>query len=287
MSMFFNIAIVGDPMVDVYHIGHTVLKTPQRFVEVEERRFLGGAANVNENLNALIHSDDKIQTTPSYMKDSATWIQLHRFVNQTDNATYQINSEWIHSHDQDPDVYADDIEESIRYLDGWLPQEGPNGLILADYNRGYASKPIPDELFDLLRAKNLFEFIIVDSRRATYNEQWLELAKTKILHATDGEIWFHKINKFDYTFRTRGPGDIRILTPRGNLVASLPVPEDTPIVDTTGAGDTFVAGLAYYLASHPNEQWDSSFMIKAAGYAIPLCQQVIQHLGPATVRSTS
>jgi bifunctional ADP-heptose synthase (sugar kinase/adenylyltransferase) len=263
----FTICVAGDPIHDRYKMGDIYNKTggPDRFVLNDSFGVAGGAANVADNLLAL--AGETVRVVELFDAD-VPWPSLTRYV---DNSTDKI-------------LFEVEISEPLGTPKSILHKvpSDRTGLVIADYNKGATNAPITVAAYNLLKTKSKFEFIIVDSRYGTYWPGWLEFGRMKILHATGNELDRHDPSLFNYIFQTDGANDIKLLH-WGKQVATIPVPDVSSfdVVDCTGAGDTFTACIAIYLAAHCNQAWDTELMIQAAKYAIPLCQNVIQYLGTA------
>lgn len=272
-SSSFTICVAGDPIDDIYQMGiYEPTRDPPRFTVQESMRKDGGAANVSANLRGFTRADETTQVHELFSR-GGYWSGLERLVNISTSKTLMEIKTTPGDDLLDPWTIIEDedhLYEGIPY--------GRSGLIIADYNKGHANKPLPkNRAFELAR-RGQFEFIIVDSRYGTYWPGWLNYSRMKILHATGEELDRHNPLLFKYVLHTNGPGAIRILR-HGVHLATIPVPAVEAVVDPTGAGDTFVASVAAALATNCNQAWDDQFIIQAVEQAIPRCQQVLAHLG--------
>lgn len=264
----WTLIVIGDPIIDEYIYG-TI--SGQRFTPISRIEKPGGAINVLQNLTSLFGEGD-IEATQDYYFDPyilTRYIADNKVIFEVPRYEMQRGSTTHYSLDRD--VLEVALIEGNIYT----------GIIISDYNKGSANRFVP-ELDDILRDK--VNFLIVDSRYGTYNKQYLDYANCKILHVTGEELNLHTdLDRFDFIIHTNGPGKVCLYKP-SKIIPGLECIEifdvpDTKVVDTTGAGDTFVASIAASLASTTPDQWTLDYIRSAVRLAITHCQQVIRIWG--------
>jgi len=267
----FTVCVAGDPIYDVYQMGTLYSKQwTNRFVRSSTQTREGGAANVANNVETLV-KDSKVHARVLRMFEPnvAYWPALTRYIVSGDHSIMEyITSEAMLESTYLPPTHIDTLY--------WIPS-GRNGLVISDYNKGATNRPLSAEHLKLLNTKHKFEFIVVDSRYGTFWPGWLDYARMKILHATGAEIDSHDTSLYNYTFHTDGHNPIKLLA-WGKHISTYEIPT-VDFTDPTGAGDTFTACIAAYLATHCNEAWSVDLMKGAVEWAVPLCQQVVKYLG--------
>lgn len=282
----YNIVVAGDPIQDYYVFGEVSDTKPPRFGYTDHRLIMGGAANVEANLKKLVPKTVRIASIFDRY-ELANPYRLTRYVNSETHETFleipsRGISEWHYEPmDIDWELALSSTGSSSRF-----------GLVISDYNKGTVNRILTPEELEAVQRQRWFEFLIVDSRYGTYNRELLEYGRMKILHVTGAAEWEHHkqdLTLFTYVIYTNGEGEVKVYKPEGKpinnfngLIKCLPVPW-AEVVDTTGAGDTFVASLAAYLATHANVAWTDELIIEASKTAIANCQIVIQKFGAATI----
>ena len=253
----------GDPILDIYidEEGHM-------------RTFKGGALNVYSNILALLEE--------------------HWFSGGSDNLKFA----WPN----DGDVVTGDIFTQYTILRTPLHPEGipltskyeknifyecsgiaesiidfqPNILVLADYDKGTLTMSSELVLPEI-------DVAIADSRYRSLHQYWLSSSKLKLWHATADEYDQDWANNFDYTFWTNGAEPVKILRD-GNIIATLPVPQETNVVDTCGSGDTFTATVAAFIYANDPKQLSDEKLIEYAAHAIEVCQDVVKQPYTSTTK---
>lgn len=256
----FTIYVAGDPIYDEYTVEDVY---PTRFSDTRSFYRHGGAANVLNNIRALASPD--VQVISLVEPNVLYWPRIERRVDQPSGTVRTVRK--THRELDPPSLEQIQLIKAVR-----------SGIVLADYNKGSLNTRLCVRAHSLLASKTRFEFLVLDSKHASYWADYLQFARMKVLHCTGEEINKHNLSQFNYVLHTDGANPIRIYQ-WGGLIASIPVPPCEDMVDTIGAGDTFTASIACYMASHCNQAWDFGFFINAVEYAIPYCQQVIRELG--------
>jgi bifunctional ADP-heptose synthase (sugar kinase/adenylyltransferase) len=272
-SMVF---VLGDPMWDIYHIG-TLNKI--RFTVEQTVRHLGGAANVVANLESLLYRRGVISL---FTEDSNIWHKLIRYVVDGE-IILEAPGEPINTSVSPTRIYSPfNLFHYETGPDLFQPYSSTTILLISDYNKGMANKYFDRNFLTALKRVH-FDYLIVDSRYGTVDPSLLTLGKTKILHCTDKEIDVHNLELYDYTFHTHGIGPVTTFCGPNIFSEHLP-PQETPVVDATGAGDTFTASIAAILAKQDVKEIDIGHIDAIAEYAIANCQQVVQTFGTSAAR---
>lgn len=149
---------------------------------------------------------------------------------------------------------------------------GGTGIVISDYNKGLVNQPPPIELSPE-RDKSNFKFMLVDSRYRTFDFTISSFAEVLIWHATGDEYNTQWAQNFDWVLWTNGPEDVKIIEVATSRTVTIPVP-DTPVVDTTGAGDTFTAAVGVYL-THNKGIVDIDSLTEAVKFGVACAQTVI------------
>ena len=262
-----DIEIIGDPIYDVYIKGCFKQISKKRYkleTEKEAKVIQGGARNVYNNLfsifarkdRAVFFHYDELDNGP--LDDYLTLTRL-----ETPNK--DIYEYWNTSH---PESY---YKHMPIYL--YKTYYEIKTLVLSDYNKGTCQSQPNINVHPKL--------MVVDSKYRSIHEDYFKLDCIKIWHATGSEYDYEWAKNFDYIFWTNGPNQVKIGSPKIDGKREdwifLPVPQDTNVVDTTGAGDTFTAAISAYLTKHMIESEIDMAALKAAGeFAIKCCQEVIQ-----------
>lgn len=254
---------LGDPILDIY-IGN----------DGSVRHFNGGALNIYQNILALL--EDEIFCKKLYSNFEFGYPGQNDFV-KTDIANcYTICRTPLHPSGI---ALADQKDKDCFYtpcgLQELTREYNPNVLVLGDYNKGTLNYYYDD--VDIVLPE--IEYVVVDSRYRSLDLKWLNNCKTKIWHATNSEYDENWQSNFDYVFWTNGPEEVKVLT-KGNIIATLPVPLDTKVVETCGSGDAFTATIAACLFKYKNAEPES--LIDYARLAIDVCQDVVSRPYTAT-----
>lgn len=262
--------VAGDPISDVYHLGR---HCENRF-NIEKTIWRpGGASNTFENLKSIVGNQSKIQLFRASRTPVDNYLELTRLVDLDTGKTIEFFP------------CKTPVKEFFYYSS--LSKDGAFGayqswfskdikcLVASDYNKGTLNK------WARLDGppKGAFVFGLLDSRYRTLHPGLLDLCQIRIWHATSTEYTHQYAQNFDWIMHTNGPNNVWIGP--GHSVSgssdwtSLPVPADTPVVDVTGAGDTFTAAAAAHLMT-ANAVVNIETLAAAARFAIECCQEVIQ-----------
>ena len=219
----YNVLIVGDSCLDVYHYGSCERLSPEapvpilKHIKTKERS--GMALNVRDNFSAL-NIDSSIITNKKQIKkerflDVKSKNHLLRFDSGENKPLPSITEEQIQDYE-------------IDFFDA---------VVLVDYNKGTLSPEICKFISSV--CKNLNVPIFVDSKKTD-----LSCFENSVI----------KINDLEYSKVTRFPKKYELIITRGSKGAEykdiLYETEPVEVHDVCGAGDTFFAGLVYqYLFS--------------------------------------
>lgn len=259
-----SIVCIGDPIVDIYL--HQDGK-----IEVCK----GGALNVFQNLIALNSSSLFIDPVYNIIVNSS---ESEKFYNKVfNNLNVKKYSKILFFPNKDKIKIND---EPYNYNIGnfsFLKEKHFKTLVLSDYNRGVLNNFSWGFRAHLFRIRLSSDLLIVDSKRRTLNLDLIN-SKRKIWHATGNEFDIKWSKNFDYVIKTNASDPVQIICTKNNkVIYELPVP-NTKIVNTVGAGDTFVAAISAFLHEQEasNEKQFLSLLKSAAEFAIICCQDVIQ-----------
>ncbi len=297
-----SVMVIGDLMIDHYIWGSATRLSPEAPVPIvnvkTESATLGGAGNVLQNLVALgttvaiagvigddadgarlleiVKSEGIINNTiimdtgrPTTVKTRvvAGSHQLLRIDREVTNALeVDLEKELINR-----------IEENIDLADI---------VILSDYNKGLLSYSVTPKIMELSKRHN--KRVIVDPKGLNYEKykgaylikpnrkELTEAAKvekiTGIEDLQDAAGTIFQQTGADYLLVTLSEEGMAIITERSTQL--LPV-KATEVFDVTGAGDTVIATVAYFLALGLSVEE----ACELANYAAAI---VIRHIGSAT-----
>ncbi len=238
------IVVAGDALIDVFFKNET---------ETEERQ--GGAENTFVNLRAILGPEHECMNYTSF-GGAVYYGQDLRIFEKNDAQPLSL------------------LRDSISLLSEY-PVRDYYALIISDYNRGSVTPCNPTET--IVYEPPPWDLIVVDSRHRTVDPMFLRQAPEhclKVWHCTGREYDKEFAKMFDVVLWTDGPRDVGIIIRDGAKRYEqprwwVPVPKGTPVVNTAGAGDTFVAAWTAHYVKH-GEIYD------ATGFAISAAQDVIQ-----------
>lgn len=234
----FKILLIGDSCIDEYQYGIVDRISPEApvpvFNVIKKENKPGMAANVYENLKAL-----GVDCT---FKTNSSRIVKTRFIDQR-------SGQHLLRVDNEQTVNA--FSDSIRDLESF------DAVLISDYDKGF----VTNEFVSRLR-KHYHGPVFVDTKKT-------DLTKF------DGCII--KINRLEHSRITAMPSsDTDLIVTQGGEGAmwkgTLYPGKNVEVFDVTGAGDTFLAALAYkYL--------DSGSMADAIVFANKAAAITVQHSG--------
>jgi len=256
-----EVVVLGDPIHDIFLDGS--IEDPAIFTTQVIASRSGGALNVFENVKVLMSHNKSHFLSPYEWHQGLDWWNPHW--------TYSLIRTPIHtrgfllSTKEHSSFYKN--EDLVRRLRLYHDSV----VIFADYDKGtLTSFPKQDDPW--LNAN--YPLCIVDSRYRSLDLRWLEPFDIKIWHCTGDEFDKDWALNFDWVLHTDGPNHVRVSHIHTFCSDTfIPVPQDTPIVDTIGAGDTFTAAVA---ASLSDKEITPENILEAGKFAITACQDVIQ-----------
>jgi bifunctional ADP-heptose synthase (sugar kinase/adenylyltransferase) len=270
--------IVGDPMVDVYHIGAW---NKSRFIPETTIRRPGGAANVYANAAAIVSElkdEQSIGIYTGWIPGKFRMLELLRLV-QPDGQVLEVYGDACPVRE----TYYSKVE-GLYIMDQaiWARARefyGPEALIISDYNRGFvneqrinAGKP--------LTFKRKPKFAIVDSRFRSTDLSLIKDIPVKIWRCSGEECNEEWAKNFHWIVRTSHGGPIAIEHRKSGVTHWLTPPQPERVVDDCGAGDTFTAALGAHLLKHLQDEdeaiVDMTSMIRAAEFASLAASDVVQ-----------
>ena len=262
---FRTLLVAGDPILDIYLTLDNNNKTSSL------KTVYGGSANVYRNAQAcLLRYEEDITSNIVVMREPEINSEHFYKLLRIDTLPNSLIS--IVDPDQASSFYTP-YSSSKAWSDEIMVDED-SVFIFSDYNKGFLNYPIKTKESFTHKIK----LAIVDSKYRTFNLNYLVNFKTKILRCTGTEYEFDFASNFDYTVWTDGPNSIKLLDRNQTIIKTFKVPNDTEVVDTCGAGDTFTASLGSYLLL---ETLTIENLEKAIYYAIDCSQEVIGIEGTA------
>ncbi|TSD67721.1 D-glycero-beta-D-manno-heptose-7-phosphate kinase [Inquilinus sp. KBS0705] len=271
-----SVLVIGDLMLDHYLIGKATRLSPEAPVPVvrlkNEHYTLGGAGNVAQNLIAL----GAVVSIGSVVGNDSSGYQLRNMLNDAgvntdniviDNArnttvktrimadSYQIarvDSETTNA------LSTDKEHELIDTLINDI--EAADIVVLSDYNKGLLSLPVTRRVIELANLAG--KAVIIDPKGTNYkkyrgafiikpNRHELALAtKMDQLETIDEVLVAARVvlEQTDATYLVVTLSEEGMIIVDNTSYVLLPV-KATEVFDVTGAGDTVLATIAYFLAS--------------------------------------
>jgi D-beta-D-heptose 7-phosphate kinase/D-beta-D-heptose 1-phosphate adenosyltransferase len=292
------IAVIGDFMIDHYLWGKSDRISPEAPVPVveviKEEDRLGGAGNVVNNLLAL---GSEVLVSTVVGKNSDRLLDLLKEKNINTNGIFIdeeretiIKSRVIASNHQviryDKETktpISNEFEEKIlNYLNENIEQI--DLILLSDYEKGVLTKSLTQKIIDLANSNN--KKLIIDPKKdfSKYINAWMIKPNKKELSVAAGmEIekeedlikagWkLKKDLNLKYLLVTLSEEGMALF---GDEYIKIPTIAKE-VYDVTGAGDTVLASLGYYLSK-------SGDMIEAMHFANAAAAVVVSKIGSATV----
>lgn len=267
---------MGDYIKDVY-MKIDGWYDPHKVSKIEE--FDGGAGNVWQNLMNL-----------NKYRGCVEWINI-----RSGYPSLQL-TRLIFSGERPPVVFYNCVNEERFYLDNpeslsfeycWPFDKMTNSghcniVIMSDYNKGTLKWLDSQE-----KITQKVPVVIYDSKYRSIPENFLNAGECNIWHATGKEFDLEYAQNFDYVLWTDGAKPVKIWVkalqgglqtlepPLDQYYLEFQVPQDTKVVDTCGAGDTFVAAVATYLATLDLSLLTTNDIKIATQFGIAAAQTVI------------
>lgn len=297
-----NILVIGDLMIDHYIVGEATRLSPEAPVPVvnvkNETTTLGGAANVAQNLislgsrvtlSGLIGNDTSGTQLISILKeegiDTCGIIDDHSRPTTVKTRVMAGSHQLVRVDREVTDAVSTAIEDvMIERLADCISEA--DIVLFSDYNKGLFSPTLTQRLVELATQKG--KKIIVDPKGFNYAKYKgvyiIKPNRKELAEASKKE----KIKNFDdlqqasstilaqtnaeYLVVTLSEEGMAIMSPIAHQL--LPV-KATEVFDVTGAGDTVLAVMAYFIASG----FDVQEACELANHAAAI---VIRRVGSAT-----
>lgn len=292
-----KILVIGDLMLDKYSFGDVSRISPEApvpiFLKKSEKYVPGGAANVAANLSALgaqvllcgvIGQDKSGEVLVQILEENNINTKLILSVNtiQTTvkNRFLSGNNQLLRVDEEDTLNIDNKLEKRLLTLLNEAIASS-DGLILSDYNKGFFSKELTQEI--IKSAKKHKKVIIADIKPANKELfEGVDIVKPNLKEAKEmsGQSEIEKIGKELVGFFhssvviTKGEEGISIF-PKVGKPEHLST-KKIKVFDVSGAGDTVVSVLTLGLVSGLGLK-DAAFLANYAGGV------VVQKLGTATI----
>jgi rfaE bifunctional protein kinase chain/domain len=297
-----NILVIGDLMIDQYIVGEATRLSPEAPVPVvnvqNETTTLGGAANVAQNLislgtqvtlGGLVGNDISGKELTQILEQEG--IDTCGIVTDSNRPTTVKTRVIAGSHQlvrvdrEVTDPVAVDLEDvMLNQLAGCIDEA--DIVLFSDYNKGLFSPTLTQKLIKAINEKG--KKIIVDPKGLNYlkykdayiikpnRKELTQAANVEKIKSLDDLQQAAKIiidqTNAEYLIVTLSEEGMAIVSPITYKL--LPV-KATEVFDVTGAGDTVLAVMAYFIASGLSVEEASEL----ANYAAAI---VIRRVGSAT-----
>ena len=297
-----SVLVIGDLMIDHYIWGSATRLSPEAPVPIvnvkNESTTLGGAGNVVQNLVALgaqvtvagVIGDDNSGIALIEILESEG-VKTHTVIKDKARSTTVKTRVLVGSHqlvridreitDPVPNELADELIEKLTAC-----IENADIIILSDYNKGLFAPALTQRIITIANRHN--KKVIIDPKGLNYEKykgayiikpnrkELAEAAKTeKIKNGDDmqnaAKIIFSQTGT-EYLIVTLSEEGMAIITKEATKL--MPV-KATEVFDVTGAGDTVIATIAYFIAGGFSVE-DACIL---ANHAAAI---VIRHVGSAT-----
>jgi len=296
------ILVIGDLMIDHYIWGNATRLSPEAPVPIvnvkNESTTLGGAGNVVQNLVSLganvivagVIGDDTMGTrlieilqaegvkTDTIIKDDSRPTTVKTRVLADRHQLVRIDKEVI---DAISVIIANELTEKLTDI-----IDSADIIILSDYNKGLFSPALTQRLIKI--ANDHKKKVIIDPKGLNYEKyngaylikpnrkELAEAAKTEsiknVAELQEAAKTIFEQTQTSYLIVTLSEEGMAIITEQTSKL--LPV-KATEVFDVTGAGDTVIATIAYFIAS--------GFTVEeACDLANHAAAIVIRHVGSAT-----
>jgi rfaE bifunctional protein kinase chain/domain len=296
------ILVIGDLMIDHYIVGSASRLSPEApvpIVNVKNESFtLGGAGNVVQNLVSL---GAKVTVAGIIGNDTAgnqiieilnnEGVETHTIIKDDSRPTTVKTRVLAGSHqlirvdrETTDEVSATIADELISKLTGYI--EKADIVLLSDYNKGLFSPSLTQQLINEANKQN--KKVVIDPKGLNYEKykgayiikpnrkELAEAAKTEKINSIESLQHAAKV-----IFEQTGTEYLVVtLSEEGMMILSestyklLPV-KATEVFDVTGAGDTVLATIAYFIAAGLTIE-------EACEVANHAAAIVIRHIGSAT-----
>lgn len=244
-----QVAVLGDPMFDVYHFGRVERISPEApvpvFIQERQERRYGGAANVVNQLQAL---GCRVR---SFFPDPDTWCVKERY---------------LVGHQQ---LFRVDTERvGTRRLERPLDMGDFDVLVVSDYDKGWVTFERCQAYIQA--ARNCGIPVVVDPKGTS----WSKYAGANAICPNEKErqaLTTMTAPIFPLEFRKLGPRGIQLIADPeipGFQVCKFYPAQAAHVYDVTGAGDTVTAVVAACLGSGSGPATAARLANLAAGVVV-------------------
>jgi D-beta-D-heptose 7-phosphate kinase/D-beta-D-heptose 1-phosphate adenosyltransferase len=282
------IAVIGDIMLDEYIYGSSVRQSPECdlapvVVINPPIRCIGGAGNTALNIHNL---DGDVKLYCAVSPDSELFNLLHASgikYKINNNQSADVVKKRIYSNGQY--IARLDIDSKIRHYESGLVDamiiDAPKIILISDYGKGTVIKP-----YNIIqRAKDIGAITLVDSKSNLYDFKGATVIKPNlkeffewagIVQPKNPDDAITKLHKsllmsalkeleVDNLIITVGElGCIHVSESSMDMYPALPIKS----VDVTGAGDSFIAGLAVAISEGKGFKRAIQFANRVASIAV-------------------
>jgi hypothetical protein len=249
------IVVAGDALVDIF----------------EDTYRAGGATNVYENLDAITMNTHLLPLTQLFEGRGHIWVDFV-YNKELGKVFYDAN---LQIYKKEDSVQGKLLHRLNQDRLATYREKDYCALIISDYSRGSVTPCDPTDT--IIYEPPPWDLIVVDSRYRTVDPLLLRQAPDhclKVWHCTGDEYDYEFAKQFDVLLHTNGPKEVAVISglrnkPGQQSLYKFQVPQDTPVANTSGAGDTFVAAWAAHYVKNKS-------IYDATEFAISAAQDVIQ-----------
>jgi len=254
-----NFLIIGEACTDIFIYGKSERLSPEApvpvFVPISRTENRGMAANVSENLKSLIKMNGVSASISEWLSDENK-IKKTRYVDKKSNHIFIRVDEEFDLTDVINNKFNYFLLSAIRASDI---------IIVSDYNKGFLS----DKDLSALRKESLRKVMFLDSKRKITKDILEDFDYIK-LNEQEAEKAYDLIK--DYPEKV-----IITLGGKGTKYRDKIYPvNEVETIDVSGAGDTFVAALAFQYSQTRN-------IIEAIQYANQMASIVVTKRGVSVI----
>lgn len=261
-----NFLIIGEACTDIFIYGKSERLSPEApvpvFVPISRTENRGMAANVSENLKSLIKKNNASSSITEWFSDESRIIKT-RYVDKKSNhifirvdeekdVKYKYDDAKLYRHINQPRLMSPFIEAS-------------NIIIVSDYNKGYLSDDDLQNICKQAGQRTLF----LDSKRHITKEilegfSFIKLNEQEAERASD--LIKDYPEKVIITLGGKG-------TAYKNKIYGV---QEVETIDVSGAGDTFVAALAFKYS-------ETTDIVQSIEYANQMASIVVTKRGVSVI----
>ena len=282
------IAVIGDVMLDEYVYGSSTRQSPECdsapvVVVNPPIRYIGGAGNTALNIH---HLDGDVKLYGAVSPDSELFNLIYTSgikYRTNNNQSADVVKKRIYSNGQY--IARLDIDSKIRHYEAGLVdnmvRDAPKIILISDYGKGTVTKPSNI----IQRSKDIDAITLVDSKSNLYDFKGATVIKPNlkeffewagIVQPKNPDDAITKLHKglllsawkeleVDNLIITVGElGCIHVSESSMDMYPALPI----KAVDVTGAGDSFIAGLAVAMSEGKSIKRSIQFANRVASIAV-------------------